>query len=129
MIDRFDVELEEMIVVVDHVLGRAAYLLDSVEGLMGPTSHDELVVAPTGQAMKDTTGLAAQVLPLRRPTPHRHEHPVGSQHRDHRVDAWAEVGAHGRQVRHAVSFPQRSTAACHLGRCGGELRPGGHAQP
>ena len=126
VIDLLDVKVEEVVIFVDRMAGRGADLNQSVRGLSCPTPHKEFVVTFTGKAMENASRVAAQVLPLRRPVPYGHEYAVPRQDRSHRVDAWAEVCAHRRQVHQGVLLPERQAGTSHIRRGARELSPRRH---
>jgi hypothetical protein len=114
VVDLFDLELEEMVIIVDEVRGPGADSIESIGCLPSPTSHEELVVTRTGKAVENTAGLTAQVPPLRRPGTDRYEQRVNCQDRGDWVKARTEVGAHGRQVHQTVFLPERPSSVRHL---------------
>lgn len=126
VIDLLDIEVEEVVIFVDHMASSGADVNQSVRGLLCPTPHQEFVVTFTGKAMENASRVAVQVLPLRRPIPNGHEQAVPSQDRSHRMDPWAEVCAHGRQVHQGVLLPERPAGTSHIRRGVRELSPRRH---
>lgn len=126
VVDLLDIEAEEVVILVDHMAGCGADLNQSVRSLLCPTPHKEFVVTLTGKAMENASRVAAQILGLRRPVPYGHEYAVPSQDRSHRVDARAEVCAHGRQVHQGVLLPERPARTSHIRRGARELSPRRH---
>ena len=59
VIDLFYIELEEVVILVDHMACCRADLKQSVRRLLCPTPHEEFVVTFTGKAMENASRFTA----------------------------------------------------------------------
>ncbi len=114
MIGFVDVEPDDMVVVVDHVIRRGAHGLDRTRILVGTAAKRELIVAGTGEGVQHATGIPSKVTPLRRPVADRDEEVTVGEHWDHWVHPRAAVGSRRGEIRERVLGEQAPAGSGHL---------------
>ncbi|HEX6420015.1 MAG TPA: hypothetical protein VFZ77_16055 [Acidimicrobiales bacterium] len=114
MIGLVDVESDDMVVVVDHVIRRDTHGLDRTRILVGAAAKHELVVAGTREGVQHATGIPSEVMPLRRPVADRDEQVTVGEHWDHWVHPRAAVGSRRGEIGERVLGEQAPAGSGHL---------------
>jgi hypothetical protein len=123
-----DVELEDVVVIVNDVIGSLAHRFTRARGFTGAASQDELIVALTRKAVEDAARVAAQVAPLWGPFADGDEDTPFGQQRNDRVHSRASIRPNRRQVHQDVLLPQRPSRSGQVGGLSRELPPRRHGR-
>jgi hypothetical protein len=65
MLGLLDVELDDVVVIVDHVCGRRSHGVSGIGPFPASAPQQELVIALTGKAVQYAARIAEEVAPLR----------------------------------------------------------------